>query len=69
MSKDFIEALKELLRVVVLAVLPILIDSLSSGQFSFRVLAVAGAIAGLRFIDKLLHLNAPEGEAGGLTQF
>jgi hypothetical protein len=63
------EALKELARVVVLAIIPILIDSLSSGEVDLRVIAIAGAIAGLRFVDKLLHLNAPEGTAGGLTRF
>ncbi len=70
MSKDsLIESLKELGRVVVLAIIPIVIDALSSGKFDIKVILVAGAIAGLRFIDKLLHLNEPEGKAGGLTRF
>lgn len=69
MDAKFIESLKELGRVVVLAIIPIIIDSLSSGEFSWRVVVVAGAIAGLRFVDKFLHLGAEEGEAGGLTGF
>jgi hypothetical protein len=70
MSKEnLIESLKELGRVILLAIIPITIDALSSGKFDIKVILVAGAIAGLRFIDKLLHLNAPKGEAGGLTRF
>ena len=70
MSKEsLIESLKELGRVVVLAIIPIVIDALSSGKFDIKVILVAGAIAGLRFIDKLLLLNEPEGKAGGLTRF
>jgi hypothetical protein len=69
-SKEvLIESLKELCRVILLAVIPVIIDALSSGKFDIKVIAVAGAIAGLRFIDKYLHLKAPEGEAGGLTRF
>lgn len=59
------EAVKELLRVVVLSVLPIVIDSLSIGEVNLRLILVTGAIAGLRFLDKLLHereVEKPEGE-------
>jgi len=69
MSKNLKEALKELCRVIVLAIIPILIEALNSGKFDIRIILVTGAIAGLKFIDKLLHLNAPKGEAGGLTHF
>ena len=70
MSKEsLIESLKELGRVVVLAIIPIVIDALSSGKFDIKVILVAGAIAGLKFIDKLIHLNEPKGKAGGLTRF
>jgi len=69
MSKNLKEALKELCRVIVLAIIPILIEALNSGKFDIRIILVTGAIAGLKFIDKLLHLNAPKGEAGGLTRF
>ena len=69
MEQPLKEALKELGRVIVLAVLPIIIDSLTSGEFSWRVIAVTGAIAGLRFVDKYLHLNEEDGKAGGLVRF
>lgn len=77
MNKALAESFKELLRVVVLAVLPVLIDSIISGQIEFRTLAVVGAVAGLRFVDKFLHEQAkaapqPEGGIGklhGLTGF
>jgi len=70
MSKEnLIESLKELGRVVVLAIIPITIDALSSGNFDIKAILVAGAIAGLKFIDKLIHLNEPKGKAGGLTRF
>jgi hypothetical protein len=55
MNKVYVESIKELLRVVVLAVIPVLIDSLNTGEVNLRVLFVVGAVAGLRFIDKLLH--------------
>jgi len=65
----FKEALKELGRVVVLAIVPILIDSLTANKLDVRIIMVAAALAGLRFIDKYLHSLAPEGKAGGLTRF
>jgi hypothetical protein len=68
-KEAFIEAFKELGRVVVLAIIPILIDALSAGRVDWRVVMVASALAGLRFIDKYLHELAPEGEAKGLTRF
>mgnify|MGYP003490907915 FL=1 len=56
MSKEnIIESLKECGRVIVLAIIPILINALSSGKFDLRIILVTGAIAGLKFIDKLLH--------------
>jgi hypothetical protein len=63
------EALRELGRVVVLSIIPVLIDSLNKGEIDYRTVLVVGAIAGLRFIDKFLHEQAPEGKAGGLTNF
>ena len=69
MKQAIIEALKEAGRVVVLAVIPLLIDSLSKGKVDWSVIAIAAAIALLRFLDKVLHEMAPEGEAGGLTRF
>jgi hypothetical protein len=67
--EQFKEALKEAGRVVVLAVIPVLIDSLTKGGVDYKAVLVVAAVALLRFIDKYLHLNAEDGVAGGLTQF
>ena len=40
---------------MVLAVIPVLIDSLTAGELNTRTLLVVAAVAGLRFIDKFLH--------------
>lgn len=70
MNKEIIiEALKELGRVVVLAILPLIIASLEAGVVDWRLIGVTGAVALLRAIDKYLHLKAPEGTSGGLTRF
>lgn len=53
--KELVESVKEGLRVFLMAVVPLLIVQLESGEFMWRSLALAGAIAVLRFIDKLLH--------------
>lgn len=58
---DFIntEALRkaglEMLRVIVLAILPVLIAGLEQGFLNFDVVIIVAVIAGLRFIDKYLH--------------
>ena len=73
-----LEATKEFFRVIVIAIIPILISNLSDAVFNWKVIAVTGAIAGLRFIDKLLHETGKELEenktissplTGGLTRF
>lgn len=61
------EAVRELLRVVVLAVIPVAIVSLESGAVDFKAIIVVGAVAGLRFIDKLLYESGASKK--GLTQF
>lgn len=56
MSDSFIEALKEGLRVVVLAVIPILISGFQQNEgFDWRLVVVTGVIAFLRFVDSWLH--------------
>jgi hypothetical protein len=55
-KEALIEAGKEFLRVVVLAIIPLLIDGLSKGYMEWSLIWITGAIAGLRFIDKYLHL-------------
>lgn len=55
MKQAYIEAFKEMMRVVLLAVIPLLIDNLGSGEFNWRLIWVTAAIAGLRFVDSMLH--------------
>lgn len=69
MSEEFKEALKEFLRVVLLAILPVIIDSVSFNGISWRSIVLVGALAGLRFVDKYLHGKELDGVAGGLTRF
>lgn len=67
------KAVLEAMRVMVLAAIPVLIDGLSSGLIDWRLVGVTVAVAGLRFLDKLLHEYGKE--AGddrlvkGLTRF
>lgn len=73
MKLALIEAVKELLRVIVLAAIPLLIDGLIADAINWRIIGITAAIAGLRFIDKLLHEYGKETEneqlTKGLTQF
>lgn len=67
-KKAIIEAVKEFFRVVVLAIIPILIDSITSGNFNWKIIGIAGAVAGLKCIDKLLHEVGVERESKGTTK-
>jgi len=73
LSEPFKESLKELLRVVMIALVPNLILYAEQGYFDVRALALTAAIAGLRFVDKLLHLEGKESGnenlEKGLTRF
>lgn len=61
------EAVKEALRVVVLAIIPVIIDSLSKGEVDVKLVVTVGVVALLRFIDSWLHET---GKAKlGLTRF
>jgi len=71
--EPYVEALKELARIAVLASIPVLIDGLSAGRINWQLVATGALISILRGLDKLLHL---EGKATGsdlmsrgLTQF
>lgn len=68
-----LEALKEGLRVVVLAIIPIIIAQVESGMWDMRAVLIVGALALLRFADKWLHEIGKEREDGrmirGLTRF
>lgn len=75
--KKVMEALKkgllDMARVIVLAIIPVLISMLESNKFDWRLLAVIGAVAGLKFVDKLLHEIGSEQNnenlSKGLTRF
>lgn len=68
-KQALLEALKEMGRVIVLAVIPVVIDCFAKGVIDWKLIAVTGFIALLRFLDKFLHETAPAGTAGGLTRF
>lgn len=66
-SDALLEAIKEGLRVVVLAVIPLLADSLGKGAVDWQLIEVTGVIALLRFIDSWLHGSGTAEK--GLTRF
>jgi len=72
-ENPLLEATKEAGRVVVLAGLPVLIISLEKWVFDWRLIAVTGGIAFLRFVDKYLHLKGKKENneilTKGLTRF
>jgi hypothetical protein len=64
-KKAFIEAVKEPLRFLLLAIIPFAIAYISELSYEW-----AGVIVFiLKFIDKYMHEMAPKGESGGLTRF
>jgi len=67
------EAAKEALRVCLVAVIPVLIDSLNAGSINFRAVGIIAMIALLRLVDKYLHESGKVlGDANmtkGLTRF
>lgn len=69
MKEALISALKELGRVVVLAIIPVVASAIESGSIDYRAIAIVAALAILRFADKYLHELEPEGKAGGLVRF
>jgi len=73
MKQALIDATLELLRVMVLAVIPVLVLSLEQGEVNYQVLAVVAAVAGLRWLDKFLHKFGENSNRttleGGLTRF
>ena len=56
-----------------MAVIPILIVQVVSGKMEWKVIAVSGVVAGLRFIDKLMYETGKATDndllEGGLTRF
>lgn len=69
MNTPIVEGLKQLLRVGLVAIIPLVITGLQTGTIDWKAVAVAGAIAILMGIDKWLH-KADTGIGGnGLTIF
>ena len=73
MKEAIIEAFKEFLRVVLLAVVPVLIVGLENGNLNLRFVGLTAGIAFLRALDKVLHEWGKEENnklaEGGLTRF
>lgn len=71
--QPWLEALKEVGRMALLAVIPILIDSVTKGSVDWNLLLVTAVVAALRGVDKYLHLQGKVEEnptlVKGLTQF
>lgn len=63
--KKLWEAAKEPLRWLVLAIIPSLLAYFSVINTEWAIVITAL----LRFLDKYLHLQAPEGVSGGITRF
>jgi len=72
-KQPLIDATAELLRVMVLAVIPLLIVSLENQSIDWRVIGIVALIAGLRWLDKFLHkfgeANDNKVLEAGLTRF
>ena len=66
-KKALLEGAKQIGRVVVVAVLPVLITSLSQGSIDWKSTIVACVVAGLMGIDKTIHKS--DSERTGLVPF
>jgi hypothetical protein len=68
-----VEALKEMARVALIAIVPLLIEGLSAWAINWKAIAIVAGVAVLRAVDKYLHLEGKitgnETETKGLTQF
>ena len=49
------EAVKEFARLIIIAVIPVIIDSLQKGTVDLRTVWIVAVIAGLRAIDRYLY--------------
>lgn len=68
-----IEATRELLRVVLLAIIPVVSMGLENGNLDVRVISTVAGLAALRWLDKYLHALGKEQNndrlVKGLTRF
>lgn len=72
-SDPFIKSIRELGRVVLMAMVPVLIFGVENGVVDWGLVGTVGLIAGLRWLDKLLHELGKENNnkvlIKGLTRF
>lgn len=55
MNSNILEGVKELIRVILLAIIPVVYLSVEQGQVDWRAVALIGVVAGLRAVEKWLH--------------
>lgn len=68
MSKEIIEAIKEIIRTALFAVIPLVISQLESNQIDWKAITIAATIALLSGLDKWLHqTDKGWGEGKGLS--
>ena len=68
MSKPTIDAIKEFLRIVALAVVPALIVVLENGEVSAKAIILVLVVAILKAIDEFLHEKGKLEENASLTK-
>ena len=72
-GKAFVAGLKQALRVVLMALIPVLIEMLNNGKVDVKQLGIVASVAFLSFVDKALHKYGKEVDnprlVTGLTRF
>jgi hypothetical protein len=63
------EAVKEFSRLILIAVIPALLDSLQLGEINFRSLLLVAIIAGLKAVDKYLHKKDSDNAVTNFLRF
>jgi hypothetical protein len=66
-KSPFVEGLKQLLRVALVAVIPLVISGLQTNSIDWRSIVIAGIIAVLMGLDKFLHKSEVGVAGNGLT--
>lgn len=73
MKEAVIEAVKEALRLVLLAIIPLVIAGLEAGAVDWKAVGIIAGVTALRFVDKLLHEWGKDADnellTKGLTRF
>jgi hypothetical protein len=67
LSTPIIEGAKQLLRVALVAVIPLVISGLQTNSIDWRSIVIAGIIAVLMGLDKFLHKSEVGVAGNGLT--